>query len=315
MALKQVLEVYEVMDSEYVTGQDIVDMVRAAGIQEVSSVTIEGPKGVTDFIKIRIPGRNGKRAGGTAPTLGLVGRLGGLGARPERIGFVSDGDGALTVVAAALKLGLMAQRGDQLNGDVVVTTHICPCAPTRPHHPVPFMDSPVDIRTMNEHEVDGDMDAILSVDTTKGNRIINTRGFAISPTVKEGYILRVSEDLLDIMQITTGRLPAVFPITTQDITPYGNGVFHLNSILQPSVATTAPTVGVAITTEVPVPGCATGATHLVDVEMAVRFCIEVAKAFTSGQCRFYDADEFALLQKLYGSLRHLQTCGGAESQL
>ena len=32
---------------------------------------------------------------------------------------------------------------------------------------------------MNEAEVDGDMDAILSVDTTKGNRIINHRGFAI----------------------------------------------------------------------------------------------------------------------------------------
>jgi len=31
-----------------------------------------------------------------------------------------------------------------------------------------------------------------------------------------------------------------FPITTQDITPYGNGVYHLNSILQPSIATTAP---------------------------------------------------------------------------
>ena len=81
------------------------------------------------------------------------------------------------------------------------------------------MDSPVDMATMNKYEVDPAMDAILSVDTTKGNRIINHRGFAISPTVKEGYILRVSEDLLDVMSITTGRLPVVFAITTQDITP------------------------------------------------------------------------------------------------
>lgn len=312
MALKQVLEVYEVMDSESVTGREIVDMARAAGIKEADSVTVKGPKGTTDFVKIRIPGRNGKMAGGSAATLGLIGRLGGLGARPERIGFVSDGDGALAVVASAIKLGLMAQRGDQLNGDVIVATHICPCAPTRPHHPVPFMDSPVEFSTTNEYEIDEDMDAILSVDTTKGNRIINTRGFAVSPTVKEGYVLRTSEDLLDIMQIVTGRLPAVFAITTQDITPYGNGIFHLNSILQPSVATTAPTVGVAITTEMPVPGCATGATHLVDVEMVVRFCIEVAKAFTGGHCRFYDTDEFALLQKLYGSLRHLQSGSGVK---
>jgi len=311
MALKQVIDVYEAMDSEHVSGATIVELARAAGIAAATCETINGPKGSTDFIKIKIPGRRGKSAGKNAPTLGVIGRLGGLGARPERIGFVSDGDGALAAIAAALKLGAMANRGDSLAGDVIITTHICPCAPTRPHHPVPFMDSPVDMATMNEKEVDREMDAILSIDTTKGNRIINHRGFAISPTVKEGYILRVSEDLLDIVQITTGRLPFVFAITTQDITPYGNGLFHLNSIMQPAVATSAPTVGVAITTETAVPGCATGATHLTDVEMAVRFVIEVAKAFTQGECRFYDPDEFALIQKLYGSLRHLQTSGSS----
>lgn len=260
-----------------------------------------------------IPGKNGKSGGGTAPTLGIIGRLGGLGARPERIGFVSDGDGALAAIATGVKLGLMAQRGDQLPGDVIITTHICPNAPTRPHHPVPFMDSPVDFKDVNEQERDPAMDAILSIDTTKGNRIINNRGFAISPTVKEGYILRVSEDLLSIMQVVTGTLPAVFAITTQDITPYGNGLFHLNSILQPAISNAAPTVGVAITTVMPVPGCATGATHLVDVEMAVRFSLEVAKAFGSGECKFYDEEEFARITALYGSMSHLQTQGNQEA--
>lgn len=313
MALKQVLDLYEVMDSAFVTGQTIIDMIKATGVEDCKIKTIKGSKGQTDFIKIKIPGLQGKTAGGNAPTLGVIGRLGGLGARPERIGFVSDGDGALAAAATALKLGLMAQRGDKLAGDVIIGTHICPNAPTRPHQPVPFMDSPVDFKTMNECEIDPAMDAILSIDTTKGNRIINTRGFAISPTVKEGYILRVSDDLLDLMQITTGRLPEVFAITTQDITPYGNGLFHLNSILQPSVAATAPTVGVAITTEVAVPGCATGATHLTDVEMTVRFVIEAAKAFTQGQCRFYDPEEFELIQNLYGSMRHIQTSGKSAS--
>ena len=54
---------------------------------------------------------------------------------------------------------------------------------------------------------------------------------------------------------TTGRLPYVFPLATQDITPYGNNVHHLNSVLQPCTATDAPGVCVAITTEVRVPGC------------------------------------------------------------
>jgi len=76
----------------------------------------------------------------------------------------------------------------------------------------------VDTATKNRYLVDQSMEAILSLDTTRGNRIVNSRGFAISPTVKEGYILRVSEDLITIQQKVTGRLPSVFAITTQDIT-------------------------------------------------------------------------------------------------
>jgi hypothetical protein len=172
------------------------------------------------------------------------------------------------------------------------------------------MGAPVDMQSLNDHEVDPEMEAIFSIDTTKGNRIINQMGFAISPTVKEGYILRVSEDLLRIMEIATGRSPSVFAITTQDITPYGNGLFHLNSILQPSTATHAPLVGIAITTESVVPGCATGASHVVDIEGAVRFIIEAAKYFGMGKCRFYDEEEFERIVALYGSMRHLQTLGG-----
>ena len=226
------------------------------------------------------------------------------------IGLVSDADGAVTALSIALKLADMKKRGDVLPGDVIISTHICPDAPVTPHEPVPFMGSPVEMKSLNDLEVDPEMDAILSIDTTKGNRIINQRGFAISPTVKEGYILKVSEDLLGIMEITTGKRPSVFAITTQDITPYGNGLFHLNSIMQPCVATHAPVAGVAITTESAVPGCATGASHLADIEEAVRFSIEVAKGFGMGKCRFYDEEEFKRMVDLYGLMRHLQTLGG-----
>lgn len=102
----------------------------------------------------------------------------------------------------------------------------------------------------------------------------------------------------------------VFAITTQDITPYGNGLYHLNSIIQPAVATKAPVVGVAITAESVIPGCATGASHIVDIEEAVRFAIEVAKGFGAGQCRFYDDEEFRRIVEIYGSMNHLQTLGG-----
>jgi hypothetical protein len=306
MVLKQVIEITELLDSARVSGRQVGVLLEARGGSEWEGKTIEGAKGSTDFVRVTFPGREGKRAGGDAPTLGIIGRLGGVGARPAAIGLVSDGDGAITALACALKLADMVNAGDQLPGDVIVATHVCPHAPVIPHDPVPFMGAPVDMATMNRHEVHPDMDAILSIDTTRGNWIINRRGFAISPTVKEGYILKVSPDLLRIMSVVTGRSPATFPITTQDVTPYGNGIDHLNSIMQPATATDAPVVGVALTTESIVPGCASGASQVVDVEMAARFCLEAGKAFGQGACRFYDGEEFERLVALYGSMRHLQ---------
>jgi len=41
-------------------------------------------------------------------------------------------------------------------------------------------------------------------------------------------------------QKTAGKLPAVFPCSQQDITPYGNDLHHINSILQPAVETDEP---------------------------------------------------------------------------
>jgi hypothetical protein len=309
MSFIRTLEAIDLLDRPDVNGAMVREAFEKAGIKEIVTKRIEGKTGHTDFIKAVIPGKSGKRAGGKAPTLGIIGRLGGIGARPEVTGLVSDGDGAVAAVATALKMGRMFSIKDRIDGDVIISTHICPNAPTQPHEPVPFMGSPVDMATMNKEEVDPEMDGVLVIDTTRGNRVINHKGFAISPTVKEGYILRVSEDLLSIMEIVTGELPVVFPITIQDITPYGNGLYHLNSILQPSTATSAPCVGVAITAHSAVPGCATGATHATDIDQVVRFNIEVAKAFTGGKCAFHDVKEFELLLDLYGPMSHFQTPG------
>ena len=307
MVLKQTIEVYELLDRATVTGEDVAALLRDRGL-EVEVVPVQG-QAATDFVRASIPGAVGKASGGPAPTLGIIGRLGGIGARPTAIGLVSDADGAITAVASALKLADMAEAGDCLPGDVIVATHICPCAPVIPHDPVAFMGAPVDMASMNRHEVRLEMDAILSVDTTRGNHLVNRRGLAITPTVKEGYVLKVSDHLLRILSYVTGRLPVVLPITTQDITPYGNGIHHLNSIMQPATATNAPVVGLALTAQTAVPGCASGASQVVDIELAVRYCLEVAKAFGRGECDFYDTEEFTRLVSLYGSMKHLQTLG------
>lgn len=314
MVLKHLMELYDILDHAEASGEKVKEYL--IGIDpnaDVETYPVKGAKGYTDMVRVRVPGKNGKSSGGTTPTIGLLGRLGGIGARPEVTGFVSDGDGALAALSAAAELLSMRQRGDALNGDVFISTHVCPNAPTLPHKPVPFMDSPVSMAEMNREEVDDSLDAILCVDTTKGNRICNKRGIAVSPTVKEGYILRVSEDILSVMEIVTGELPCVFALSMQDITPYGNGLYHLNSILQPSTATKAPVVGVAITTETIVPGCASGATHFNDVETAARFMLETAKAYGEGRCRFYDENEYQKLIALYGPMDHIQTLGMHES--
>lgn len=310
MLFKHLIDMYDILDSKNASGEGVATYLRnIAPNADVTTYVLEGPNGKTDMLKVKVAGLNGKKVGGIAPTIGLLGRLGGLGVRPDSVGFVSDGDGALVTVALAAELLSMQQRGDFLQGDVFLSTHICPNAPIQPHHPVAFMGSPVDMAQVNKEEVSDELDAILCVDTTKGNKIYNKRGFAISPTVKEGYILKVSNDLLDIMEITTGELPGVFALSTQDITPYGNDLYHLNSILQPSTATGVPVVGVAITSQTMVPGCATGASHITDMEEAGRYMLEVAKAFGENRCEFYDKQEYEKITKLYGRMTHLQTLG------
>ncbi|MFH8885104.1 DUF1177 domain-containing protein [Streptomyces californicus] len=310
--LKYVLDIVELLDDPQVTGKTVVGYLDAAAGAEGSSAqvtTVMGDQGSTDFVLVRIPGSRGRASGGDARTLGVVGRLGGIGARPEVTGLVSDADGATAALAAAAKLLDMRRRGDVLPGDVVVATHICPSAPTEPHDPVPFMGSPVDIATMNRHEVTADMEAVLSIDTTKGNRIINHKGLALSPTVKEGWVLRVAEQLGELLAVVTGEPLVTYPVTTQDITPYGNGVHHINSILQPATATTAPVVGLAVTSAAAVPGCQTGASHESDIASAARYAVEVAKGFGAGSLDFHDPVEFDNLVHRYGSLAHLQTLG------
>ena len=307
--LKQVIEINDLVDDAHITGDKVAALLKEHGIMDIKVKTFKGEKGSTDFIKINIPGKNGKTSGGDAPTLGVIGRLGGLGARPEMLGLVSDSDGAVTALSVALKLGDMQRKGDYLSGDVIIATHICPDAPIKPHEPVPFMGSPVDMEAMNHEEIDSEMDAVISIDTTKGNRVANWMGFAITPTVKEGWVLKTSDDLLDIMQWVTGEVPKVCPITTQDITPYGNGIDHINSIMQPCIATNVPVIGLALTTQVPVPGCATGASHPIDIEKSARYVIEVAKQFGKGLCSFYDEEEWKTILRLYGAHKHLQAMG------
>ncbi|TNV12496.1 DUF1177 domain-containing protein [Buttiauxella sp. B2] len=315
MSSKFVSIIYELMDDPSINGQKVVDQLESLGATDAiittTAVNYEAPEDtsqICDFVKVVIKGSNGKSAGGESPspTMGIIGRLGAQQAQPDRLGKVSDSDGSIVALSTAMKLLDMSAKGARLEGDVIITTHIATHVSITPREPVDFMGMPVSSGTMNEYEVDGEMDAILSVDTSKGNSIIKHRGIAISATAKEGYILRVAQDLVTLLEYSTGRPAKTFPITTQDITPYDNGIYHFNSIMQPHVATTAPVVGLAITAKTVVPGSETGSSYESELVDATVFAVEVAKQFTWQKAAFYDADEYQALIDMYGSLAFLQ---------
>jgi hypothetical protein len=241
----------------------------------------------------------------------LEGSFGGIGVRPHRLGLVSDADGAIVALAVAAALARMRARGDRLRGDVFVRTHISPASPIVAHEPAPFVDVPVDRTALARAEVDAEMAAILSIDATRANRIVKARGFAITGTVKEGYLLRPTVPMLDIYERVAGHAPVLVPLFTQDITPPRNGVHHINSIMQPATLTTAPVIGIALVSPVVIGGASTGVNDEHDLAMTARFVIEVAKEFAAGTLPFYYEDEFRRLVELYGPLAHLSAAGGS----
>ena len=96
MSLSAVIQALDLLDAATVNGQVVADAIRAAGVPEVEVQRFTGQKGSTDFLRITVPGTHGQLAGGQASTLGIVGRLGGIGARPEKVGLVFDAEqGAL----------------------------------------------------------------------------------------------------------------------------------------------------------------------------------------------------------------------------
>ena len=101
MSFRSTLEAISLLDSAQVNGKEVIEYLRGLGLQHGEFATIHGDSGSTDFVKVLVPGSEGKSSGGHAPTLGVIGRLGGIGARHEMIGLVSDGDGAVSASTVA----------------------------------------------------------------------------------------------------------------------------------------------------------------------------------------------------------------------
>lgn len=303
--LREVMDVLEFLDDARNGAEPFVDLL-PDGPQSVEITPFESDIGKTDFIKILLPGSAGKSSGGDAPTTGIIGSNGGLRLPGVYPGLASDADGCIVGLATALRLARLRTRDQQLAGDVLISTHICQQAHPAPHDPFPFVMSPLPSSEKHPRLVDDRMDAILTPETCKGNKMVSHLGFAVTPPVREGLILRPHASVLHIMEMVTGKAPVVFPITMQDVTPYELGVHHICGMLLPSIFSTAPVIGVPLVTEIQTHPSATGVQQPMGLESAARFCLEIATAFGNGDCEFYYPDDFKGMIEAFQGLQGWQ---------
>ncbi len=71
MSLQQTLQVFELLDSASVSGQDVADLFSGYPGVCASVKRVSGPKGQTDFVRITLAGSAGKSRGGLLPPWGL----------------------------------------------------------------------------------------------------------------------------------------------------------------------------------------------------------------------------------------------------
>ena len=88
MLIKQIIEVFDLLDSPMPAGKRLKLIYKSKGEDDITVKTIQDGNTPRILSKSSSPERmEGRLTGGTfAPTMGIVGRLGAIGARPEVTG-------------------------------------------------------------------------------------------------------------------------------------------------------------------------------------------------------------------------------------
>lgn len=290
MIMKTLLDVIDALES-----RNPLDRIR-----DLIKVDFEERRiGNVPYIKALYEGGGNKR-------VEVLGRLGAIQMSQFK-GLVSDADGAIIALTVLAELKRLEEKGIKLNLDVSFVTNVALNAKLIPHKPFDFMVPEVGLDDALKEEVDPKASFIISIDSTKGNRLAKFDDFALTHVVLNGYILRVSDEVVDIYNRVTGHEVYLVSLTTGDLTPLDFNVYHISTLISPWLYTTSPVLGIATVSKQMVPGYATGVMDLNMLERASRFIIELLKHIGLGG-KVYDEREYEELVKKLGdsNLRKVQ---------
>ncbi|QKR00204.1 DUF1177 domain-containing protein [Metallosphaera tengchongensis] len=248
--------------------------------------------------------------GGGKERVRVIGRLGAIQMRKVNKGLVSDADGAVVSLALLMELVKLMEKGIKLDVEVSIVTNLSTDAKLVPHKPFDFMVPPVGLDDALKIEVDEETSLVLSVDSTKGNKIAKYDDFALTHVVKDGYIMKLDDDVINIYNKVTGHEIFLVPLTTGDLTPLDYKVYHISTLVSPWLYTHSPVIGVATVSREVIPGYETGVLDITMLEHASRFCLELLKFVEKGG-KVYDQKEFEELKERLGesNLRKIQRIG------
>ncbi|MEJ2776244.1 DUF1177 domain-containing protein [Sulfolobus sp. SCGC AB-777_L09] len=292
MMLKSLMEAIEVLESK-----DPLSILRS----KLKDVEYEEKKiGEVTFIKAYYKG-------GGKDRIEILGRLGAIQMQGINKGVVSDADGAIITLAVLFELLNLREKGIEFDIDVSLITNISLKAKLIPHKPFDFMVPLVGLDEALKEEVDPKASLILSIDSTKGNRLAKFDDFALTHVIKDGYILKLSDEVIDIYNRVTGHEIYLIPLTTGDLTPLDFNVYHISTLVSPWLYTSSPVIGIATVSKQLIPGYVTGVMNIDMLEHASRFCLEVIK-FIEGGGKVYNEEELKVLKELLGesNLRKVQ---------
>ena len=124
--LKEILEVIDVLDDPR-SGANEFNALLPKDVCETSIQPYSGPLGKTEFVAYRFKGSAGRRSGGAARTIGIVGSLGAMRLPGDYAGMNSDADGCLVALACALR---PRPRSRTRCSRPASSTHRCPASPS-----------------------------------------------------------------------------------------------------------------------------------------------------------------------------------------